>query len=227
MVRARKPDQACIDAEGGARPVTPPFVSRNIPPEDLDDVFGGEAEEYQLWRPHICGVCCVKMIGDAAGVTNGDTLMELVQDFVAAGALVVRDDGQVDGAFHHPMARVIEDLGLHATITGHLSVPTVAELVTHGSMVILSCDLAAMTGGRQSGGHLVLVYGYDAEQEAFLVHDCSEILGDDGRAAQVDATELARISNTKGLLVAPPAAHRPVSMPSTAAPHADGVCTTM
>jgi hypothetical protein len=183
------------------RTTAPPFFSKIISPQDAVNIFGGVWDDYVFWQPYLCGVCCVKMVGDTAGITNHTPLLSIVHEFVRTGAFVILEDGSVDGAFHYPMASVIEDLGLHAEVVRRLPASKVAYFVERGSAVILSCDLAKMTDGRESGGHLVLVYGYDVDREIFLIHDSLEILGDKGCAAEVNATELERISNSKGITV--------------------------
>ena len=44
-----------------------PYVAKGLRDSVADAViFGGTVEQYQFWRPHVCAVCCLKMVGDAA-----------------------------------------------------------------------------------------------------------------------------------------------------------------
>ena len=40
-------------------------------------VFGSTKELYDYWIPHVCGICCLKMVGDTLGKTSSYTLYAL------------------------------------------------------------------------------------------------------------------------------------------------------
>jgi hypothetical protein len=66
--------------------------------------FGCAEEEYERWVPQVCGTCCLKMIGDTKRTTRPLSLYQLTMMAVANGTFTVDKTGNIQGAYHHPLA---------------------------------------------------------------------------------------------------------------------------
>ena len=181
-----------------------PPVPVYVPKRRLDDVepwviFGSSQLEYQRWIPEICGICCLKMIGDTIGVTNELSLYELTMMAVANGTFIMSEHGTIQGAFHYPLAELAERLGMRCRVMRPLDIDEITKALAQGMYAILSIDTARVDSSLR-GGHLVLIYGYDEPTDSFLLHDCSSMMQPDGRGVRISMRALAGISNNKGLV---------------------------
>ena len=164
--------------------------------------FGSDRLSYEKWIPEVCGICCLKMVGDTFGVTNSVTLFEITGMAIANGTFVIGLDGVVAGAYHRPLAELFESFGFACELVRVLDTPRLLDALREGSYAILSIDMSKLVPGKVSG-HLVLVYGHDDESDEFLLHDCSSVIQPDGRGVRLNRTTLESFSNRKGLIVAP------------------------
>ena len=181
-------------------PPAPVYVPKRRPGDAEPWIaFGSGRLEYQRWIPEICGICCLKMVGDTIGVTNNLSLYQLTMMAAANGTFIVSEHGTIQGAFHHPLAELAERLGIHCRVMRKLGIGEISGALAQGMYAILSIDAAGVDSSRQ-GGHLVLVYGYDEPAGSFLLHDCSSMMRPDGCAVSISANALAGISNNKGLV---------------------------
>ena len=177
------------------------LISKIAPAGSVEEYFGDTADKYEFWQPHLCGVCCVKMIADAVYTTNSWSLAELVDTFVKTKAFRISGNGAVEGAFHYPMKKVLASLGINSHVVRKISVPNMAARIENGAAVILSVDLGRITSGDESGGHLVLVTNYNRDRDVFTVYDSLGLLGRNGVDNDMSSENLAYISNCKGLIV--------------------------
>lgn len=170
-------------------------------PDDTEPwiAFGSGKPEYQRWNPEICGICCLKMIGDTIGVTNNLSLYQLTMMAAANGTFMASEHGTIQGAFHYPLAELAESLGIRCRVVKTLGTSEITEALAQGMYAILSIDAASVDSSLR-GGHLVLIYGYDEPTDSFLLHDCSSIMRPDGCGVSISAHALANISNNKGLV---------------------------
>jgi Peptidase_C39 like family len=184
-------------------PPVPVYVPKRRPDEaEPWVIFGSGQPEYERWIPEICGICCLKMIGDTIGTTNELNLYELTMMAVANGTFIVSESGAIRGAFHYPMAELAEHLGMRCRVMRTLDTGEIMEALAQGMYAILSIDTARVDSSLH-GGHLVLVYGYDEPAHSFLLHDCSSVIEPDGHGVRLSAPALAGISNNKGLIAGP------------------------
>jgi hypothetical protein len=181
-------------------PPVPVYVPKRRP-DDTEPwiAFGSGPLEYQRWIPEICGICCLKMVGDTIGVTSNLSLYQLTMMATANGTFIVSEHGAIQGAFHYPLAELAESLGIRCRVMRTLGSGEITGALAKGMYAILSIDAARVDSSRQ-GGHLVLVYGYDETTGSFLLHDCSSMMRPDGCGVSISADALARISNNKGLV---------------------------
>ena len=181
-------------------PPVPVYVPKRRPDDTEPWIsFGSGQLEYQRWIPEICGICCLKMVGDTIGVTNTLSLYQLTMMAAANGTFIVTEHGTIQGAFHYPLAELAERLGIRCHVIRALGVAEITEALTRGMYAILSIN-AARVNSSLRGGHLVLVYGYDEPADSFLLHDCSSMMQRDGYGVSISAHALSSISNNKGLV---------------------------
>jgi hypothetical protein len=181
-------------------PPVPVYVPKRRPGDAEPWIaFGSGQLEYQRWIPEICGICCLKMVGDTIGVTNNLSLYQLTMMAVANGTFIVSECGTIQGAFHYPLAELAVRLGMRCRVMRTLSIGEITEALAQGMYAILSINTARVDSSLQ-GGHLVLVYEYDEPADSFLLHDCSSMMQPDGRGVDISAHALASISNNKGLV---------------------------
>ena len=181
-------------------PQVPVYVPKRRPNDTEPWIaFGSGQLEYQRWIPEICGICCLKMVGDTIGVTSELSLYQLTMMAAANGTFVVNEHGTIQGAFHYPLAELAERLGMRCRVMRTLGIDEITEALAQGMYAILSISAAKIDSSLR-GGHLVLVYGYDEPAASFLLHDCSSMMQPDGCGVRISAHALAGISNNKGLV---------------------------
>lgn len=180
-----------------------PFSQKGTPGSKEDArTFGASSELYDFWRPHLCGVCCLKMIGDAVGATKDLSLYTLTERCVSKGVLKVDKHNEVFGAYHYPMATMLHEMGVPAQVEGQLTGDVIEKSLSSGKLVMLSVDLAKVEHCPSDESHLVLVYeSLGGALNSFRLHDCASALGPDGNGMTMESAELMRISNEKGLIV--------------------------
>lgn len=163
--------------------------------------FGSSPEDYRRWVPEICGICCLKMVGDTLGATHGVTLYDLTMQGVQKGVLVERDDGTIGGAYHHPLVDLAREYGIPGRVVRNLTADRIVEAIEQGKFAMVSVDLARVEGSSLSGGHLLLVYGFNPRDNIFGIHDCASLVRSDGEGMSIPRQELATMSNHKGVVL--------------------------
>lgn len=151
------------------------------------------------WTTHICSICCLKSAGDYFEVSQDKSLYQLTMDALEAG--VFRQDketGEILGAYHVPLVELAESLGLHGKVERRLTLRRLINLLSGGSLVMLSVDKSKIDS-QLNGGHLILVHSYDPDTETFIVHDSEPVLADDGENIEIERTYLDKISNKRGI----------------------------
>ena len=162
--------------------------------------FGASKAEYDKWILHVCGVCCLKMVGDTLLKTQQMSLYNLTTLCLNEGAFRIREDGEIEGIFHHPLCSVANGLGIAAEVCGRLTEDRLERTVALGRTAMLSVNLAKVNPDLR-GGHLVIVHDYDASRDSFLLHDCSSVIRPNGCNINISRQELRSISNHKGLIL--------------------------
>jgi hypothetical protein len=201
--RLRKKGQADVVPEGvDFNKLVIPFVPKGSPDSAADaSKFGAPVDQYQFWRPHMCAVCCLKMVGDAAHKTNTMSLSTLVDECVAEGVFTVSTEKEVRGAFHFPLAHVMEKLGMPARVAGKMSIEDIICEIRNGKVIFLSVDLSKLEENPHPESHLVVVYGVDDTEAELYLHDCASVLSPNGNGIHMAREELAKLSNGKGLVI--------------------------
>jgi hypothetical protein len=172
-----------------------------IPKPDTVADFGCDTkEQLHTWRSEICGVCCLKMIGDTKSCTVDLSLWQLTMDCLRQGAFIKNNTGQIDGIFHRPMVKVARGLGLHACVLPKLPLSFLKFLLAVRFTPILSIDLHKLNP-KYEAGHLVVVVGYDRKNRTYIVHDPSSVLAIPGKSARVSFEMLKQVSNNRGVVL--------------------------
>jgi len=178
------------------------YIPKNY--DDLDEpwiAFGApDKSEYEKWHPEVCGICCLKMIGDTYGSTSNISLYQLAMECKQKGGFKELPTGEIQGVFHQPLLDLAEDYGLDGSIESNLDVEKVIISLRNGRFVILSVNKSKVNP-KLKGGHLVLVHAYDPETETFLINDPEPILAEDGQDVKIGTHRLEEVSNKKGLII--------------------------
>lgn len=176
-------------------------------PKNYDDfnepwiAFGApDRSEYERWHPEVCGICCLKMIGDACGSTSNTSLYQLTMECKQKGGFRELPNGEIQGVFHKPLLDLAKSYGLDGSIESNLDLEKITASLQNGRFVILSLNKSKVNP-RLKGGHLVLVHAYDPETETFLINDPEPILAEDGQDVKIDLHRLEEVSNKKGLII--------------------------
>lgn len=177
------------------------FVPKAYPGDAIPWIaFGSTRENYERWIPEICGICCLKMVGDTFGITDNLSLYELTLKCLNKGGFKIKKDGSIEGIFHRPLVRLARELGLEGSVEKKLGVDRVIKHLENNRFAILSIDLRKATESFK-GTHLILVHAYSREERRFIVHDCAYALGKEGCGILVSHDELAHISNERGMIL--------------------------
>ncbi len=157
-------------------------------------------EEYERWSPEVCGICCLKMAGDALGTTQQLSVYKLAMETLQKGGFKLNPDGSIEGVFHKPLLEVARSHGLDGTLERDFSLKKVSRILQKGGMAILSIDKAKVNPALK-GGHLVLVWHRDEEKKTFLIHDSERLLSESGESISMPEADLMKISNNRGISV--------------------------
>lgn len=176
-----------------------PFISKRYDghPQPWLPFGAPNREEYDKWSPEVCGICCLKMAGDAFGKTQGVSVYELTMETLANGGYKSQSDGSIKGVFYKPLLKVARYYGLDGAIERNLTLSRVKSVLKSGGLAVLSIDKAQINPVLQ-GGHLVLVWSYDEKNNIFLIHDSDSLLSKTGKSVRLQDVELTRISNNRG-----------------------------
>jgi hypothetical protein len=175
---------------------------RYVPKPDSVAAFGCDTkEQLRRWRPEICGVCCLKMIGDTKRRTEDTSLWQLTTACVQQGAFTVeRNTGAIEGIFYRPLIKVAQTFGLKGFIIRRLPLGLLRLFLLLQIAPLLSINLHKFDP-QYAAGHLVVVVGYDKQGKLYTVHDPSSVLAKPGRFAHVSSDTLKHISNNRGVVL--------------------------
>lgn len=68
--------------------------------------------EYEKWSPQVCGICCLKMIGDAYGSTSNISLYQLAMACKQKGGFKEFPGGEIQGVFYKPLLELARNYRL-------------------------------------------------------------------------------------------------------------------
>ena len=178
------------------------YIPKNY--DNLDEpwiAFGApNRSEYEKWHPEVCGICCLKMVGDSCGSTSNISLYQLTMECKQKGGFKELPTGEIQGVFHQPLLDLAENYGLDGNVEGNLDLEKIITSLQNGRFIILSLDKSKVNP-KLKGGHLVLVHTHDLKSDTFLINDPEPILAEDGQNIEVGSDRLEEISNKRGLII--------------------------
>ena len=164
-------------------------------------VFGAPSKaEYKKWSPEVCGICCVKMVGDTLQLTNKASLYSLAMECLSLGGYKIAADGSIQGVFHKPLLELARNHDLDGAVEGHLSIQKMIDVLSEEKYAILSIDKAKVNPSL-SGGHLVLVHTYEPNLDTFYLNDPEPMLAENGVNIAMRSADLQKVSNNRGLII--------------------------
>lgn len=174
------------------------FIPKRVPGDEAPWVrFGSSKVEYEKWIPQVCGICCLKMVGDTFGLTSHLSLYELTMKCVDKGGFKVNEDQTISGVYHYPLLSLAQALGLDGTVEKYISPKDIQGHLLQNRMVVLSIDLGKDTAFK--GNHLLVVHRYLSKDNTYLVHDCAYAVGKEGASIALTEERLDLLSNRRGL----------------------------
>jgi hypothetical protein len=175
------------------------FIPKSHPNDKTPWItYGSTKEDYTKWRPEICGICCLKMVGDTFGTTPHLSLHDLTTKCLEKGGFKIREDGTIAGIFHRPLLKLASEVGLNGTVERELDMNRIMKHLGKNHMVVLSIDLQKASSS-YTGNHLILIHQFLPHEKSFLIHDCSYTLGKEGSHIKLSQDELAHMSNKRGI----------------------------
>lgn len=181
--------------------LVPEFLAgRDAATDPLWAESGAEsAAEYARWAHHLCGMACLRMAMAARGEAH--RIHDLRRGVQALGGYVEQADGHIRGLIYAGAVQWLTARGVPARIVLDEPMPELAP----GRLYIASVHAAIRTPEReppQRGGHLVLVFGQDAEGR-LRFHNPS---GHDAATrcdARLRAQDFQRYHADRGILIGP------------------------
>lgn len=178
-----------------------PFIPKKVPGDQKPWIrFGSTRSEYYRWIPEVCGICCLKMIGDAFDKTNRLSLYALTMRCLDRGGFKTMKSGEIQGVFHKPLLQIAREVGLEGEVKRSLIHQDMVESLQKSRFILLSIDLEKAKDGL-SGSHLILIHGYDRTAGEFIIHDPSGVLNKNGCNFRISRLWLDAISNHRGLII--------------------------
>jgi hypothetical protein len=165
--------------------------------------FGSPSKKaYGKWNPQVCGICCLKMIGDACGYTNKKSIYQLAMECKDEGGFIELPNGEIQDVYHKPLLKLANNYNLLGKVEKNLNIEKTISSLSENKFVILSINKSKIDSNLK-GGHLILLHSYDPKLKVFLVNDPDPILAKEGKNIKIDINKLQEISNKKGLILWP------------------------
>jgi hypothetical protein len=158
-----------------------------------------DAAEYARWAEHLCGMACLRMALAARG--ESWTIHALRREVQALGGYVEEPGGRIRGLIYAGAVAFLERRGVPARILLDAPLPDLAP----GQVYIASVHPLIRrpeVAPPHPGGHLVLVFGRDAEGR-LRFHNPSGHDAATQRDVRLRPEDFARYHAGRGILVGP------------------------
>jgi len=184
--------------------LVPEFLAGRDPATDaLWPASGaGDAAEYARWADHLCGCACLQMVLGARG-RDIPPIHAIRREVQALGGYVEQPDGAIRGLIYAGAVAWLEGQGIPARILLDLAAADIAGLVERGGLFVASVHPAIrrpVADPPARGGHLVLVFGTDAEG-ALRFHNPSGDSAATQRDARLPPAAFGRFFAGRGVLI--------------------------
>lgn len=133
------------------------------------------SEQYTKWAYTICGMASAAMIIDYLREEKHKPV-SLAED-AASNGVYEEKDNEISGMKYQEFTDWIRKYGLKANVVSRLSLDGIRYALSNGKMVIISVNPNIrgynLSPKNQKGGHLVVVTGYDLDDDTISVHNPS------------------------------------------------------
>jgi hypothetical protein len=163
-----------------------------------------DPDEYARWSSHICGMACLKM-HLAHWHKRIIPAMDLMRECRAYGGYVEGEDGSIKGLIYRPFITFIaERYGIQAELREHTPMEEIYGLLDEGYVYIASVHPSIRnpegTPPKQ-GGHLVYVFGKNAEKREIVFHNPSGHTPATQEYVHLDLETFSRFYAQRGILI--------------------------
>lgn len=169
------------------------------------------AQEYLRWSWNSCGMACLKMIL-AAHLHEPHATVTLAERCTVYGgyranpaAAAIGDyHNYYDGLFYRPFLSFVRTaFNLDGRIRSPLSLESILSDVSNGHYVIASVSAAIRhpEGEPDNRGHLVLVVGYDINEDLLFLHNPSGYYNKSQTYAPIGFAAFMRFFNRRGIVI--------------------------
>lgn len=164
------------------------------------------AAAYAEWASHICGMACLRMIlGQRMGLDQAPSLFQLKDQCLAHGGYI-QEGERIKGLYYRPFIEWVHSAyGLKAELKEHTPIQALLPGLGHDHVFIASVHPSIRTPENDpphQGGHLILVYGYDAERHTLTFHNPSGHVHSSQQAVCMPVANFERFYAGRGILVA-------------------------
>lgn len=160
---------------------------------------------YAEWASHICGMACLRMIlGRRLGLAQAPSLFALKDQCLAQGGYV-QDGDRIKGLYYRPFIEWIQHAyGLKAELKEHTPIRTLLAHIGTSQVFMASVHPSIRTPENDpphQGGHLILVYGFDATDDTLRFHNPSGHIPSSQQAVRMTVADFERFYAGRGILV--------------------------
>ena len=181
-------DSVLLDITFVSQFATPEFaekVLRNAVKKDCDPNWAAQGAtsptEYAKWVTTTCGMACINMVLEAQN-KQPHPMIILAKKAAQAGVYTEDVDGELSAMEYHKCVKWLPTIGLQGTIYTRLTLAKLHYLVSRNGYLIVSVNPNIRgfksAEDEQVGGHLVLVTGYNKNNQTISIHNPSGFVSD-------------------------------------------------
>ncbi|RJQ27708.1 hypothetical protein C4577_00740 [Candidatus Parcubacteria bacterium] len=160
--------------------------------------------EYELWSWNACGMACLKMVLMYKFKKNY-LIVELGKGCEKFGGYVKRGKDVLDGLYYKPFIRFAkEKFNLDVKVASPMVMADVIKEMERGNFVITSVSYEIRNPTNTisfRGGHLVLVVGYDFDNQTLYVHNPSGTSKNTQEYAKISFPDFNKLFAYRGIVI--------------------------
>lgn len=161
-------------------------------------------KEYKFWANNICGMACLKMILEKELGIKLETIT-LAKKCLEYRGYKIENENNVNGLYYKEFVRFLsKEFDLQAKVYKRLSLRKIFNEVSKNNYVIASVSRYIRdntTENIKRGGHLVLVVGYDRENQIIYIHNPSGYYPNKQNYTQVTFKNFKKCFAKRGVIV--------------------------
>ncbi|PIT92934.1 MAG: hypothetical protein COU06_02650 [Candidatus Harrisonbacteria bacterium CG10_big_fil_rev_8_21_14_0_10_38_8] len=187
-----------------------PFYSQTWDLDKWETLGFKDREEASYWQESCCGILCLKMIVDSFHIRDKKDLLPSVKELIGIG-LEMDAYSHKGGWSHTGLASFIRRFG-YSAVAKKINIIQIKEELDSGRLVMASVKWG-FTGKkslkerilfRKYGGHLVVVLGYEMENERIsgvYVHHTSDYKGEEWQNELIPIKRFLKSFTGRGVIV--------------------------